>query len=721
MSYRSVRKQIKLNDNMIAASFSKMSNVVQQYNALCAEIKKDYEVLQRKKADELLMQMDIEEINLNKEGIRVVLLRDAGYNNVYQLKGKGINELARINGLGLDNCQKIVSNFEKLYNNALETAVVKLDYDNKSPETNALIKKIYIAQKTKKIADECAAYCNEMSPKLVNWSNDVKKDVKLFKWIFSGKAKKKKITEDVEKCSSFVTEDYALKAEKYSIDFNNAKNISVESCWEEFLNNSATFYVSLEEITGAETIGMNSHGNTVLPDELLKEIEAETLDLEFLNATLRNYQTFGTKYIIHQKRTLLGDEMGLGKTMQAIAAIAHLAKQGKQRFLVVCPLSVLVNWTREIKKFTSLNVIDIYAEDCDKEYSLWKDEYYVGVTTYETLKKLDFAAVDKIDLLIVDEAHYIKNPDAIRTKNVSKLNAIADSVLYMTGTPLENSIDEMKSLIASVNSSMVDTLQKYDKLSSPSEFRKAIAPVYLRRTRDEVLKELPELITKEDWLIMNTTESEAYTESLINEAFMSVRRVSWNIKDSSQCSKAERLLDICEEAAADDRKIIVFSYFRDTLSYVSGLLGEKCVGIITGDVPSTHRQELVDKFTNAGSGSVLVAQVEAGGVGLNIQAASIVIFCEPQLKPSIENQAISRAYRMGQARSVVVHKLLMTDSIDERIMEMLKEKQELFDKFADESAIAQEAKKENDNATMKNMVDDELKRLGLERNEQAPV
>ena len=217
---------------------------------------------------------------------------------------------------------------------------------------------------------------------------------------------------------------------------------------------------------------------------------------------------------------------------------------------------------------------------------------------------------------------------------------------------------------------------------------------------------------------MNHTEEIAYRESLMAENFMRVRRLSWNLPDIKDSTKASRLLEICEEAEQDQRKVLVFSYFRETLTAVSNLLGSKCVGVITGDIPAYNRQKLVDKLAESENGSVLVAQIEAGGVGLNIQSASIVIFCEPQFKPSIENQAISRIYRMGQARSVVVHRLLMCQTIDEGILRILKEKQLLFDRFADESAIGAEEMRLNETEELKKLVAQEKERLGIKLSEQ---
>ena len=148
---------------------------------------------------------------------------------------------------------------------------------------------------------------------------------------------------------------------------------------------------------------------------------------------------------------------------------------------------------------------------------------------------------------------------------------------------------------------------------------------------------------------------------------------------------------MCIRDSDNGRRVIVFSHFRDVLDAVMGELGEVAVGPLTGDVPAARRQELVDEFSAADGGAVLVSQIVAGGVGLNIQAASVVVICEPQLKPTTEWQAIARAHRMGQLESVQVHRLLLEDSVDARIVEILARKKQLFDELVRVSTTADAA------------------------------
>ena len=249
-------------------------------------------------------------------------------------------------------------------------------------------------------------------------------------------------------------------------------------------------------------------------------------------------------------------------------------------------------------------------------------------------------------------------------------------------------------------------------MSAAPAFREKVAPVYYRRRREDVLTELPELIETKEWCTLSLKELAVYKKMILAGNYADIRRVSWNMDNMKDSSKAQRLLELVEEAEDDGRKVIVFSFFLDTIRKVCDLLGERCMEPINGSVPPQRRQEIIDEFDHAPAGSVLPAQIQSGGTGLNIQSASVVILCEPQFKPSIENQAIARAYRMGQARNVLVYRLLADDTVDERIIELLAGKQAVFDAFADESAAGAATEQlEIDEKTFGSIIKEEIKRI----------
>ena len=260
---------------------------------------------------------------------------------------------------------------------------------------------------------------------------------------------------------------------------------------------------------------------------------------------------------------------------------------------------------------------------------------------------------------------------------------------------------------------MAGEIRQYTNLATARQFREKISPVYLRRTREDVLTELPDLIETREWCMMGKAEMKLYREAVMEGNFAAMRQVSWQA-DAGDSSKAARLMELMEEAEEEKRKVIIFTFFLKTVEKVASLLGEKCAGVITGSVSPDERQAMIDRFRDAPDGSALVCQVQAGGTGLNIQAASVIIFCEPQIKPSIEHQAVGRAYRMGQVRDVMVHRLLCDETVDERILDILHAKQEQFDHFADESAVGAEAMKLEETQAMNEIIRAEQERLSRE-------
>lgn len=167
------------------------------------------------------------------------------------------------------------------------------------------------------------------------------------------------------------------------------------------------------------------------------------------------------------------------------------------------------------------------------------------------------------------------------------------------------------------------------------------------------------------------------------------------------------LLNIVEQAVEDNRKVIVFSFFKDTIQKVKFLFGEHCTVPLDGSISSEQRQKIIDDFSKDKNKYVLASQIIAGGTGLNIQAASVVVLCEPQVKPSIENQAIGRAHRMGQSRNVLVYKLCCEQSIDEEMIEMLDVKKQQFDIFADRS-VSGDASLDLSDADIKTIIAKEI-------------
>lgn len=455
--------------------------------------------------------------------------------------------------------------------------------------------------------------------------------------------------------------------------------------WDDFLSRPADYFALLSELGFITEDDEKTHGD--LPDDIIEAVRALELKGEYLSASLRGYQSFGARFALVQRKVIIGDEMGLGKTVEAIAVLAHLRASGHTYALVVCPAAVVTNWVREISSKSTLAAHRLHGPDRVAAAEYWRRKGGVAVTTFDSLKWLhdNVRGLRDLSCVVIDEAHYIKNPDAIRTRNCRRLLDANERAVLLTGTPLENRIEEFRNLVGYLRPDLVVDATEI----APRRFRRQVAPAYLRRNQEDVLTELPEMVEVEEWLPLSGADAASYRDAVSAGNFMAMRQAAMLGGDKS--AKLSRLIELVEEAEDNGRRVVVFSYFRDVLEQVAAAMPGRVFGPLTGSVTPVMRQEMVDQFSKAGHGAVLVAQIVAGGVGLNIQAASVVVLCEPQLKPTMEWQAIARARRMGQLESVQVHRLLSEEGVDQRIREILARKAELFAEFAKISETAESA------------------------------
>ena len=473
-----------------------------------------------------------------------------------------------------------------------------------------------------------------------------------------------------------------------------------EDTWSDYLARPAHYQGLL-----ATLLDLEVEGGDDLAADVLERIRALRLDQTHLtDLHLRGYQSFGARFTIVQEKVILGDEMGLGKTVQALAVAAHLGG----RTLVVCPASVVTNWVRESRRFTDLPVYKAHGDGKEDAVRAWEDTGGICVVTYDGARTMDLPTPE---FVVVDEAHMIKNPAAARTRACRALIDAASHALLMTGTPLENRVAEFATLVSYV---APDLLVAGMESMSAEDFRVRVAPAYLRRNQADVLDELPEKLDQLDWIDLTEADQAHYAEAVEAANFMAMRRAPMTTPDAVP-AKLERILEIVEEAAESDRRVLVFTYFLDVLGVLERALGDRVVGTVSGAVSPNQRQELIDALGKAPGGSVLLAQITAGGTGLNIQTASVVILVEPQVKPSIEAQAIARVHRMGQTSTVLVHRLVADDTVDERMLEMLAGKSAIFDAYArpSESASVHDAVDVTERQLAAEIIAAERERLGF--------
>ena len=653
-----------------------------------------------------------------EETVRIETLRKYGFENVASVYNSSAIALERIPGITLVAAQSLKALADQMYQAVAQSISYGIDLDDLTRADTELIENLqgldHLRAATKNSATKMAPVAEKIRTSL-SQTQPLKSR---FKWFFTRSEKKERALNALQEITYLVGEPATIalvEAARMGLDALEKRSAPPV---EEFKKRSSDYYAILEEVTNVRP---NAAANRHFNQELLDKIQAQDLDTSTIKATLRQYQSFGGKFALTQGRVIIGDEMGLGKTLQAISAIAHRSSMGADRFLVVCPASVITNWMREVDSRSELPIIKIHGEDHKSSLQRWVESKGIGITTFDTLKSFEITDDEiaglGVDTVIVDEAHYIKNISTGRTRTIAKWLDRSPHVIFLTGTPLENRVDEFIALAKLLDSKVGNELSRVEISAGPASFRRAVAPIYLRRNTEEVLKELPELIEVAEFCTWEGVDRQKYIDAVASGNFMAMRRAAFNAAPGMQPSKLERLLELVDESFESGQKVIVFSYFRTVIEQVMQALGDRAIGPITGSVSSTQRQNIVDEFTNSPKPLALVGQIQAAGTGLNIQAASVVILCEPQIKPSLEVQAIARAHRMGQVRKVQVHRLILPESVDEQMLAMLAGKQQEFNAYARDSDLADQAsgaKDATEESIAKVIVLQERKRLGVE-------
>ena len=396
--------------------------------------------------------------------------------------------------------------------------------------------------------------------------------------------------------------------------------------------------------------------------------------------------------------------MGLGKTIQAITFI--LSNKNKTT-IVVTPTSLIHNWKYEFEKFAPTLKVGLAHGDKrnrDKIINNYKS-YDVILTTYGTIKNdLEQYRDKAFDYCIIDEAQNIKNPDALVTKSLKIINSKVKFAL--TGTPIENNILELWSIFDFIMPGYLYNKQKFQSIfindeKNINELKKLINPFMLRRTKKEVIKELPDKIEKKFFIELNSEQRkiyDIYNKSVLEKIKASnhdkITIFSYLTKLRQLCldpgvliksyngnsSKTTTLLQLLKEAIEDKRKILVFSQYTTILKNISKVLEDESIkySYLDGKTKASDRLKLVEEFNNSKDLSVFLISLKAGGTGLNITSSDLVIHFDPWWNPAVENQASDRAHRLGQENTVEVIKLIAKDTIEEKIIALQEDKKELI-------------------------------------------
>ena len=682
-----------------------------------------YEAELRRIIREQLSRMPLDALRTASEGrLQLGAVRSAGIRTVAAVQGAGRYRLERIEGVGPKTSTQLIAAVHQVETALREATRVRFNVDSRPAEQTALLAALRAHEAT-------CQNIEPLRPRLEAVARGIKTNIaaarlesRPVRRFFSGRRRKEEARAAFERLLALVSDPDTIKLNSEMAEVRQRLSGAPDGptdVWDDYTARPVTYNGLLIEIGGLEPDSDASHG--FVPEEIVEQIRAFDLDTTLLGASLRGYQSFGARFALVQERTILGDEMGLGKTIEALAVLCHLRSRGATHFFVVSPASVLVNWEHEIRRHSRLeHTWRLHGADRDRHLRQWARGGGVAITTFDTLRALRLPDVE-IAAAVIDEAHYVKNPDALRTEAVRSLLGRSKCALLMSGTPMQNRVEEFRTLVDHIRPDVASTIRTSAGIAGAEAFRRAVAPVYLRRNQTDVLNELPPMIETEDWLTLDGAAADAYRQAVAGGNFMAMRRAAFLTERPDDSPKLSRLLEIAEEAAQNDRKIVVYSYFLEVIKRVHATLGSLAVGPVTGRVLPTQRQQLVDDFSARRGPAVLVSQIDAGGVGLNIQAASVVILTEPQWKPAAEEQAIARCHRMGQVRPVEVHRLLTENSVDEHMRDVLARKRALFDDYVRRSAMrdaAPEAIDVTDDESTRRVAiqaDDERRIIELER------
>ena len=725
-NFKEVKEQI-LSAQQIADQLSKAAELDE---SLVAETKKSISKAKESQVLQKLAQLPIENMkDATDKTVRIETLRKFGITSVSAVYMASQSQLERISGISPESAIELKYIADQMFAAVSESITYGINIDSITADDLGLLEKV---QDLQAVRSELRGNQTKLRPIADGLQESIKSTKPLksrFRWILAGKAKRNQALNGISQVAFYLGDPTTMVlAELTQRAFNKFEEAQRTEALKDFRNRASDYYAVLEDVGGAKP----KIGALHLDAQLIESIENQLLDTSLLKATLRKYQVFGSKFALTQFRVILGDEMGLGKTMQALAVLSQRNALGAKHFLVVCPASVLVNWQREIQTRSDLSVIKIHGEDQKLSLDIWRKAGGIALTTFDTLKSFEITDDEikelAVDTIIVDEAHYVKNLGTGRSRTIMRWLDRTPRVLFMTGTPLENRVNEFINLAFLLDRKFAGSLNKAALASGAEAFRREVAPIYLRRNSAEVLAELPELIEIDEYCTWEGANYPFYESAVIAGNFMAMRRAAMLPHLSGEIpNKMVRLLELVDEAFANNQKVIIFSYFREVLDYIYHSLGDKAVGPITGSVSSSARQEIVDAFTKSDQPVALVGQIQAAGTGLNIQAASVVILCEPQIKPSLEVQAIARAHRMGQVNNVRVHRLLVPESVDDQMVTMLAIKTAEFDSYARISHLADSAtsaKTNSDDAIAKSVensiIEIERKRIGNLPDNSAP-
>ncbi|WP_374028970.1 DEAD/DEAH box helicase [Bdellovibrio bacteriovorus] len=475
-----------------------------------------------------------------------------------------------------------------------------------------------------------------------------------------------------------------------------------------------------------ELLALRASGYAIRGDEEWKKLcefydslgtSKKLLDIPpTIHGRLKHYQHEGVQWLydLYQLKmgALLADDMGLGKTLQALSFLEYLrTKEQLGQVLIVVPSSLVYNWESELEKFTPDLPLEIFTtKEVDRiGKKLESKQPMVVVTTYGLLMENDqFLSQYKWNVVIFDEAQNLKNITTKRTSSARMLSARFK--ICMTGTPMENHYGEFYSLMDLVVPGCLGRYEDFRRhyvnteivlVEDVQDLKLRTKPLLLRRTKKEILDQLPEKQETKVSIAFEERQKKIYRDIAMaynekiketmrdsSEGEVQIQMLTALLRLRQACSdpgalpevkyektppKIEALMDSLQEIIESGESALVFTQFIQTLERAENLLRAAGIPVFTlhGGVPTKQRQKLLREFDEQGGGAVMIMTLKTGGVGLNLTKASYVFHLEPWWNPSVENQATDRAHRLGQKKAVQVFRYIMHESLEEK-MELLK-------------------------------------------------
>ncbi|MGH3979486.1 MAG: SNF2-related protein, partial [Pseudonocardiaceae bacterium] len=490
--------------------------------------------------------------------LRLNPLEQAGYRTVADVLTASQARLEQVPGVGPQTASQVIAAARQLAVAAAHNTTVRLDPDQPGEAETGLLALLSAVMRAEEIAAALRARVERTDVEVRRLLPEARPAASRLRMAFARKRTRGAALDAVRQVQQFLTHPdvagFATEIQQRTAELDTWRP-EPRQLWRDYQSRAAAYHALLSGLGDRERDVDAHHG--FVPKDLARQVTDHALDGRYLRVSLRGYQAF------------------------------H---------------SALIAWR-------------LHGPGRDAALRVWTHEGGIGVTTFETLRDVRLPDTVEVHMLVVDEAHYAKNPAAQRSRAVARTAERARRVLFMTGTPMENRVEEFRTLVSYLRPGLAAQIRATDAVSGAKAFRKAVAPVYLRRNAEDVLSELPERLEMDDWVEFGLDDFRAYRDAVASGNFMAMRRAAFAPGSAARTAKLVRLLDIVDESAANGWKVVVFSFFRDVLSTVHAAVGDAAYGPLTGSIPPTARQGLIDEFTRASGHAVLVSQIDAGGVG----------------------------------------------------------------------------------------------------------